>query len=306
MVSLGLSVPAKPLVGAVSGCLGEAATSPRETSPRPACPTTPALLPSSSTAASSQLCISEPVFGAADDGLQKGPEYRRPGAHLLTKKPRDLAKYRNFSLTHGSQTCLLFALNPDIFGNVQNTPWALAGPVDKLREKETGSAGRAAGDTGTAPCARARSPATIPTAGDRVLATQRNDLGAGGGTGKAWRGRGADALAGMELRAEPRAPLARLQNMPFIQVADTAVCQAKIFIIQLRWIQWKEARGFLAQWMRITSLYNIWGECGLDNAFYACWQQIFLIGSVPGVPVMIYHIVWRYHLLELSHLWENQ
>lgn len=124
--------------------------------------------------------------------------------------------------------------------------------MDKLREKETGSACRTARDMGMASCAWAQSLAMIPTARDRGLETQRNDLGAGGGTGKAWQGQGMDALAGMELWAEPRTLLTHLQNMPFIQVADTTVCRAKIFIVQLHRIQWKKARGFLAQQMCIT------------------------------------------------------
>lgn len=106
------------------------------------------------------------------------------------------------------------------------------------------------------PALHAKQPGTwgwLPARGFNTLSRyqQRGNReiiwGAGGGTGKAWQGQGVDALSGTELWAEPRALLACLLNMSFIKVADTAVCQAKIFIVQLLWMQWKEARGFLAQ-----------------------------------------------------------
>lgn len=254
-----------------------------------------------------QLCISEPVFGAADDGLQKGPGYRRSGAHLLTKKPRDVAKYRNFflsltvvKLASSLPSTLIFLEICRTPHEPSQAPWISSERKKAaLQAEQPGTRGRLPAH-GHDPPRRYRQPGTGDWQHREMIWELEEGQGKPGEVGgqMLWQGRSCGQSPGHCSRACKTCHLSRWLIPQFVK--------PKIFIIQLRWMQWKEARGFLAQWMRITSPYHIWGECGLDNAFYACWQQIFLIGSVPGMPVMIYHIVWRYHLLELSHLWENQ
>lgn len=74
--------------------------------------------------------------------------------------------------------------------------------MDKLREKETGSTGRAAGDTGTSPCTPAQPPGDTNSR-HRGLGTQGNVLGAAGGMGKAWQGQGWMVWQGGSSRQSP-------------------------------------------------------------------------------------------------------
>lgn len=106
-----------------------------------------------------QLCISEPGFWSSSSRRGCGTTGHE---HISSLKIREILLNTEISFTHDRQTCLLFALNPDIFCRTPHEPsetlWISS------ERKKLGLQAEQPGTRGRLP-AHQHSPLVTPTAG---------------------------------------------------------------------------------------------------------------------------------------------
>lgn len=191
-------------------------------------------------------------FRAAGDGHQKVlGGYRRSGAQLHAKKPRDLGKQRDFFL---SLTLVKLASSlPSIliFLGICRTPHEPSqAPWISPERKKPALPVQQPATRGRLPAHGHNPPSCHQQLGtgdwqhrETTVELEEGQRKPGKGRGwMFWQGRGCGQSPGHCSRACTVYP-----------AADTAVCEAKAFIRQLHRVRWKGASSFLAQRTRVAS-----------------------------------------------------